>query len=289
MIEPSTIEAGAAPPAIRTEPGLPSDAPTPAHEGSHTDPPAITVDRAVWAKVKGFPWWPARVQEVSGQTITVFFFGTEQLGKVRAGPSSCVPFSARPAGAVVAAGKRGISGHDSFVEAVAQAQAYDVRAGLGLTRGGSGHVEVVAVECEEDVEGSGEKGIEVTVEEVVQEAGEAVAAGVSGEAAGRAAAAAKKGAEGQRRKRPSCPFTSAPPKKKSKKSKKCAPAMSSEEAQLIASIRAGKQEYHHQGFGPDGEAYYELEDVDDEPFRDECDECGANPSPSQRWYKSCPV
>ena len=93
--------------------------------------------------VKGFPWWPARVQEVSGQTITVFFFGTEQLGKVRAGQSSCVPFSARPVGAVVAAGKRGISGHDSFVEAVAQAQAYDVRAGLGLTRGGSGHVEVV--------------------------------------------------------------------------------------------------------------------------------------------------
>ena len=131
MIEPSTIEAGG---------------PTPAHVGSHIDPPAITVDRAVWAKVKGFPWWPARVQKVSGQTITVFFFGTEQLGKVRAGPSSCVPFSARPAGAVVAAGKRGISGHDSFVEAVAQAQAYDVRAGLSLTRGGSGHVEVVTVE-----------------------------------------------------------------------------------------------------------------------------------------------
>lgn len=267
MIEPSTIEAGA---------------PTPAHEGSHIEPPAITVDRAVWAKVKGFPWWPARVQEVSGQTITVFFFGTEQLGKVRAGPSSCVPFSARPAGAVVAASKRGISGHDSFVEAVAQAQAYDVRAGLGLTRGGSGHVEVVTIECEEDVEDSGEEGIE----EVVQEAGgEAVAARVSGEAAGRAAAAKKKGAEGQRRKRPSCPFTSTRGKK-SKKAKKGAPAMSAQEAQLIAAIRAGKQEYHHQGFGPDGEAYYELEDVDDEPFRDECDVCGANPSPSHRWYKS---
>ena len=114
---------------------LPSDAPTPAHEDGHTDPPAITVDCAVWAKVRGFPWWPARVQEVSGKNVTVFFFGTEQLGKVGAGPSSCVPFSARPAGAVVAAGKRGISGHDSFVDALAQAQAHDVRAGLGLTRG----------------------------------------------------------------------------------------------------------------------------------------------------------
>ena len=240
----------------------------------------------MWAKVKGFPWWPARVQEVSGQTVKVLFFGTEQLGKVRAAPSSCVPFSARPAGAVVAAGKRGLSGHDAFVEAVAQAEAYDVRVGLGLTGGESGHVEVVAIECTEAVEDSGEEAaVEVTVEEADAEAGEGMAVEDSGEAADQAAAAAKKSTEGKRRKRSSCPLTSARGKK-SKQSKPRAPVMSSEEAQLVASIRAGTQEYHHQGFGPDGEAYYELEDVDDEPFRDECDVCKATPSPSQRWFKS---
>ena len=145
-------------------PSHPASEPPPARKKSeHGDPPALS--GVVWAKVKGFPWWPARVQSVSGQTITVVFFGTEQLGKVRATPSSCVPFSARPTGAVVAAGKRGQSGHDAFVEAVAQAEAYDVRVGLGLTGGESGHVEVVAIECTEAVEDSGEEEIEVTVEE----------------------------------------------------------------------------------------------------------------------------
>ena len=264
------------PPAIKIEPGLATDAPPPARKSSHIDPPALTVDHAVWAKVKGFPWWPARVQEVSGQTVNVLFFGTEQLGKVRAAPSSCVPFSARPAGAVVAAGKRGLSGHDAFVEAVAQAEAYDLRAGLGLTGGWSGHVEMVAVERIEAVEDSGDEGaVEVTVEEAVED---------SGETADQAAAAAKKSNE-QQRKRPSCPVTSTRGKN-SKKSKPRAPVMSSEEAQLLASIRAGTQEYHHQGFGPEGEAYYELEDVDDEPFKDVCDSCGGQPSPSQRWFKS---
>ena len=326
--QPERLAVDAPPPAIKMEPGLASNAPPPAPKSS-IDPPALTVDHAVWAKVKGFPWWPARVQEVSGQTVTVFFFGTEQLGKVRAAPSSCVPFSARPAGAVVAAGKRGHSGYDAFVEAVAQAEAYDVRAGLGLTGGESGHVEVVAIECTEAVEDSGEEEIEVTVEEhpglqkaggigvgsrvqdtegicgeIVEtnmawvtmrtDAGEErkmrkmalklVAPGPEAAPADQVAAAAKKSSEGKQRKRSSCPFTSARGKK-SKKSKSREPVMSSEEAQLIASIRAGTQEYHHQGFGPDGEAYYELEDVDDEPFRDECDVCKATPSPSQRWFK----
>ena len=111
-----------------------------------------------------------------------------------------------------------------------------------------------------------------------------VAPGTEAAPADQVAAAAKKSIEGKQRKRSSCPFTSARGKK-SKKSKSREPVMSSEEAQLIASIRAGTQEYHHQGFGPDGEAYYELEDVDDEPFRDECDVCKATPSPSQRWFK----
>lgn len=207
------------------------------------------------------------MQSVSGQTITVVFFGTEQLGKVRATPSSCVPFSARPTGAVVAAGKRGQSGHDAFVEAVAQAEAHDVRVGLGM----HGHAEVECVECTDAVE---EFGGELAVEVVaVEDSGEA----------DEATAAAKKSGEGKRRKRSSCPFTTRG--KKSKKSKQPGPAISSEEAQLLASIRAGTQEYHHQGFGPDGEAYYELEDVDDEPFRDECDVCKASPEPGQRWFK----
>ena len=93
--QPERLPADAPLPGIKTELGLASAAPPPARKSSHIDPPALTVDHAVWAKVKGFPWWPARVQEVSGQTVKVLFFGTEQLGKVRAAPSSCVPFSAR--------------------------------------------------------------------------------------------------------------------------------------------------------------------------------------------------
>ena len=187
-------------------PSHPASEPPPARKKSeHGDPPALS--GVVWAKVKGFPWWPARVQSVSGQTITVVFFGTEQLGKVRATPSSCVPFSARPTGAVVAAGKRGQSGHDAFVEAVAQAEAHDVRVGLGM----HGHAEVECVECTDAVE---EFGGELAVEVVaVEDSGEA----------DEATAAAKKSGEGKRRKRSSCPFTTRG--KKSKKSKQPGPAI----------------------------------------------------------------
>ena len=44
-----------------------------------------------WAKIKGYPWWPARVEAVRSSTVDVLFFGTQQQGRPKV--SDVVPFA----------------------------------------------------------------------------------------------------------------------------------------------------------------------------------------------------
>ena len=53
---------------------------------SHNSLQSFPVGRLVFAKVKGFPAWPAKVLGArlgSGCKYSVFFFGTQQTGSVR--------------------------------------------------------------------------------------------------------------------------------------------------------------------------------------------------------------
>eukprot|EP00124_Ichthyophonus_hoferi_P002520 Ihof_evm14s174 gene=Ihof_evmTU14s174 len=37
----------------------------------------------VWAKVRNYPFWPARIEAISDKTAIVKFYGTGQTGKVK--------------------------------------------------------------------------------------------------------------------------------------------------------------------------------------------------------------
>ena len=83
---------------------------------------------------------------VTASQAEVFFFSTEDLGRVKIGLSSCVPFSARP----VEATGGGPRWQHAFGEALAQAEAYELRASVGLTGAKRKHTEVVCVEADSD-------------------------------------------------------------------------------------------------------------------------------------------
>ena len=65
-----------------------------AHEPWRTD--AVEPGALVWAKMQGFPWWPAQLRRISGESARVRFCGARQLGVVELG-SHVLPFAARPA------------------------------------------------------------------------------------------------------------------------------------------------------------------------------------------------
>ena len=64
------------------------------HEPWRTD--ALEPGALVWAKMQGFPWWPAQLRRVSGERARVRFCGARQLGLVELG-SHVLPFASRPA------------------------------------------------------------------------------------------------------------------------------------------------------------------------------------------------
>ena len=70
----------------------PSD--TLAHEPWPTD--AVEPGALVWAKMHGFPWWPAQLRRISGDGARVRFCGARQLGLVEL-HSHVLPFASRPA------------------------------------------------------------------------------------------------------------------------------------------------------------------------------------------------
>ena len=65
-----------------------------AHEPWRTD--AVEPGALVWAKMHGFPWWPAQLRRISGDGARVRFCGARQLGLVELS-SHVLPFASRPA------------------------------------------------------------------------------------------------------------------------------------------------------------------------------------------------
>ena len=71
---------------VETPPPRPAAPPSP--KKSKPVPPAtkprpgpVAAGELAWAKIKGFPWWPARVEAVRSSTADVLFFGTQQQGR----------------------------------------------------------------------------------------------------------------------------------------------------------------------------------------------------------------
>ena len=55
----------------------------------------VAAGELAWAKIKGYSWWPARVEAVGSSTVDVLFFGTQQLGRPK--KTDVVPFASRDA------------------------------------------------------------------------------------------------------------------------------------------------------------------------------------------------
>ena len=55
--------------------------------------PQLGKGSVVWAKLPAFPWWPAKVQEISGSDIYVAFLGTQDLGTVTR--DNTVPYTSK--------------------------------------------------------------------------------------------------------------------------------------------------------------------------------------------------
>ena len=77
---------------VAVEGAPPSD--TLADEPWRTD--AVEPGALVWAKMHGFPWWPAQLRRISGDGARVRFCGARQLGLVELS-SHVLPFASRPA------------------------------------------------------------------------------------------------------------------------------------------------------------------------------------------------
>ena len=58
-------------------------------------PGPVAAGELAWAKIKGYSWWPARVEAVGNSTVDVLFFGTQQLGRPK--KTDVVPFASRDA------------------------------------------------------------------------------------------------------------------------------------------------------------------------------------------------
>ena len=86
------------------------------------------------------------------------------------------------------------------------------------------------------------------------------------------------------------PQASTPGKKRKRKSDKkkkgkarLAESMSAEDAEMLAALRSGQQEYHVDlsEAGPNGQGFFHLEDLHDGNFGETCDVCQAGPAPGQ--------
>ena len=83
-----------------------------------------------WAKIKGYPWWPARVEAVRSSTVDVLFFGTQQLGRPKV--SDVVPFASCDAKKLAERDARfakQLAAGKGLSEAIAEAQAERQRCG----------------------------------------------------------------------------------------------------------------------------------------------------------------
>ena len=58
-----------------------------------SSPPSLTKGSLVWAKLPAFPWWPAKVTDVTGSDVHVTFCGTGDLGT--ASRADVVPYGSR--------------------------------------------------------------------------------------------------------------------------------------------------------------------------------------------------
>ena len=58
-----------------------------------SSPPSLTKGSLVWVKLPAFPWWPAKVTDVTGSDVHVTFCGTGDLGT--ASRADVVPYGSR--------------------------------------------------------------------------------------------------------------------------------------------------------------------------------------------------
>ena len=84
----------------------------------------MAVGELAWAKIKGYPWWPARVEAVRSSTVDVLFFGTQQQGRPKV--SDVVPFASCDAKKLAERDARfakQLAAGKGLSEAIAEAQA----------------------------------------------------------------------------------------------------------------------------------------------------------------------
>jgi len=87
-------------------------------------PGPVAVGELAWAKIKGYPWWPARVEAVRSSTVDVLFFGTQQQGRPKV--SDVVPFASCDAKKLAERDARfakQLAAGKGLSEAIAEAQA----------------------------------------------------------------------------------------------------------------------------------------------------------------------